>query len=576
MNKKIAFILAFMFFILVVSFIFIKFHFLKAKDFKPDTSKKKSIVDLRPDIIAKLQQLVKDGSNGLYILSIEKINPDVLASKLDVVNASISIDSTVMRQLDHLKKLPDDIFKIHFNSLHIDGIGITDLLEKKRLDITSINISHPVIEVYHHLRVYNKPVRERNDTLSLYHRLKGQMNQIGIGKINIESGTFINYADADKRNVTRINNITVHINELLIDSSTQFDANRFLFAKHAMIDARNYMVPIPDSLYYFKTGAITILAEQHKIILLNVDFCPRGNRKQFESKLQFRKDMYHIVLPKVILYDVDWWAMMNHEKFIAKKGDISGGSFKIFFDKSLPANPVIKADNFPQQLLMKIPLSVSITNLNLKNVNVSYEEYNPKAKQSGVVIFDVLNARVNNVSNIGADIKKHPVADFSANGLFMHHIPMRARFTFNLSKYKTGDFTADITMDTLDKPVITSFAEPLGLFSVKTGELQHGIAHIEGNNSDAKGKVAISYSNLYINPLKKAGNDGVLKKKHLTGLIANVFLIKNENPAKGNQLRQPVYSVKRDHHSNFFNLIWITILTGILKTIGIPVKFVIH
>jgi hypothetical protein len=82
MKKKIAIILALVLLIIAGSYVFIKYNFLKAKDFKPDTSKQKSIIDLRPSIIAKLQQLVKDGSNGLYILSIEKINPDVFASKL--------------------------------------------------------------------------------------------------------------------------------------------------------------------------------------------------------------------------------------------------------------------------------------------------------------------------------------------------------------------------------------------------------------------------------------------------------------------------------------------------------------
>jgi hypothetical protein len=50
--------------------------------------------------------------------------------------------------------------------------------------------------------------------------------------------------------------------------------------------------------------------------------------------------------------------------------------------------------------------------------------------------------------------------------------------------------------------------------------------------------------------------------------------VKNENP-KDNELRQPNFTVERNKYSSFFNLVWKTILTGILKTIGIPVKLVI-
>ena len=77
---------------------------MKTNDVKLDNSKALSVLDLRPAIIAKLQQLVKDGSNGLYTLSIQKIDPDLLSSKLDVVDGVIAIDTAAMQRLDESKK----------------------------------------------------------------------------------------------------------------------------------------------------------------------------------------------------------------------------------------------------------------------------------------------------------------------------------------------------------------------------------------------------------------------------------------------------------------------------------------
>ena len=576
MIRKVIIILSIVLLIITGGYIFIKFYFLKVKDFKPDTSKDKSIIDLRPAIIAKLQQLVKDGSDGLYTLSIEKINPDVLASTLDIINASLHIDTTVMLQLGKQKELPDDIFKIHFDSLHIDGIGFDYLFHTRRVNITRINISNPLIEVYHKQLANNKALRARNDTLSFYTRIREEMNKITIGNINVDKGTLIIYRAPQNKNITRFNDVAIKIKDVLVDSSTQFDATRFLFAKHATIDAKNYIIPTADSLYYFKTGAISISAELHKLTLLNVELNARGNRKQFENKLHYRKDRYHFAFPRVTLYNVDWWALMNHDKFISKKTVIMGGVFTTFLDRSLPANPAPPVDNFPHQLLMKVPIPVSVGNIKLQHVNVSYEEYSPEAKRSSTAFFDNINGRLNYVSNIPADIKKHPVANFSGRGLFMHHTPMKVRFTFNLSKYKTGDFTADVSMDTLDNGTINPLAQPLGLFSVKSGKMQHATAHIEGNNFKAKCKIAISYTGLHIQPLKKANENGQLKKKRITSVIANAFFIKNDNPEKGKELRKPDYSVERDHHGNFFNMIWTTVLTGILKTVGIPVKLGMH
>jgi hypothetical protein len=50
------------------AYLYVRFDALKAKDYKPDQSKSTSVADMRPAIIAKLQQLVKDGSGGLYRL----------------------------------------------------------------------------------------------------------------------------------------------------------------------------------------------------------------------------------------------------------------------------------------------------------------------------------------------------------------------------------------------------------------------------------------------------------------------------------------------------------------------------
>ncbi len=573
MKKKFIIILIIVLFIFTGGFLFIKFYYLKAKDFSADASKEKSILDLRPSVIAKLQQLVKDGSNGLYILSIEKIDPDLISSKLDVINASIHIDSTVMLQLDSQKKLPDDIFTIHFDSLHIDGIGIADLLHQTRVDITGIHISTPLIEVFHKTRAYNKEERAHNDSLSLYQRIKGQLSKISIGHINIDNGTFIDHDMAHPKTVTKFKDVTIRINDLLIDSSTQFDANRFLFAKQATIEAGNYISATPDSLYYFKAGAISISAAQHQITLLNISLDPRFSREQFESKSHYRKEMYQIQVPKITLNDIDWWAMMNREKFIAKEAAIAGGVFKIFLDRSLPSNPAIQINNFPQQLLMKIPIPVSVNNLALKNVNISYEEYNPDAKKGAVVYFDNINARLNNASNIMTEMKKDPIADFSGSCLFMHHIPMNAKLSLDLINYKSGKFTADLHMGTLDNLIINPVAEALGLVSIKSGEMQEGTAHISGSNLNTKCKLAISYTGLKISLLKKTDENGQVKKKHLTDFIANTFLIKKENPAEGKELRQPDFSMERGHHRNFFSTIWVTITTGFLKTIGAPVKF---
>src|ERR1700733_9331728 len=78
-----------------------------------------SPIDLRPAIIAKLQSLIKSGSDSLYDLSIEKIQPDVLSSTLDIVGAKLTPNKQALQHLDGLQKAPDDVFTVSLDSLHI-------------------------------------------------------------------------------------------------------------------------------------------------------------------------------------------------------------------------------------------------------------------------------------------------------------------------------------------------------------------------------------------------------------------------------------------------------------------------
>jgi hypothetical protein len=571
--KKLIIISGVILIIACAGFLYLKKDALKAADFKPDNSKASSSLDLRPSIIAKLQQLVKDASQGLYILSIDKLEPDVLSSKLDVTEGTISVDTAAMQELDQLKMLPDDVFHIKFHSLHIDGIGLDDLLHKKAIDITGASLNDPVINIYHIARSYNKEEHKKNDSLTLYQRLMGQMKSIAITAINITHGTLIIHDVEQPRHITKFNDITIRMNDILIDSSTQYDASRFLFAKHAVLETRNYTFPTPDSLYYVKLGRISLTGEKHEVTVLNAQLQHRGSLQEFEKKLHGRDEMYDVTLPKVVLHNVNWWQLVNREKIVSAKTDIYGGTVSVFSDLSIPLGAKKPMNHFPHQLVMMIQVPVLVSELNFHGLKLVLQQYNPETRSTGMVTCTNINGAARHITNIPDEIRRLPYTSLTAKALFMNKAAMTVRFKFNLAKYQSGQFSADVNMDTLNKITINPIAEPLGRFTVKNGQMQQGTAHVEGDNFNLHGTVEIFYTDLHITPLKSDSTHGELKKNHLKSFFANTVFIKNENP-HGNDLRQPAVTVGRDHHQNFVAYIWTAILTGLCKTIGIPVKLV--
>ncbi len=571
-NKIFIIITAAVLLVVVPVYIYTRYHLLRAKDFKPDNYKATSVTDLRPALIAKLQQLVKDGSGGLYHLSIEQIDPDVLASAADVNNATLMPDSAALKHLDSLHLLPDDIFKISFSKLHITGIGITDLLSKRNISLKNIIVVSPVIELYKNEKWYNKNRRINNDTSTLYHKLAGKIESISIDSIVVKHGTFISH-EAKKKPSGQLKDVAIKMSDILIDSTTQYDTKRFLFAREATLSTKNLYGRTADSLYYYTCKSVIISTADNKLTAENIELHPRGNKHWFESHLTNRKEMYNVNIPTLTLSGINWWNLTNKKNIIAKEAAIYKGNITIFLDRSLPFRKV-KINNYPHQLLMRLPIPVSITLTHIRHAKLSYSEYNPGMAKTGTIYIDDMNGTVSNITNIPGEIKKHSMMVMQSTGLFMHKIPITDGFHFDLSKYKTGNFTMDLNIGNIDRTVLNPITTPLGEFELKRGSIQKGIAHVIGDNFKGAGHGELLYRNLYLVGLKKdADKASGIKKKSVLSFIGNALLIKNNNPSRGESARAVPFDFTRKPKTTFFSLVWGTIFLGILKTIGLPPSF---
>ncbi|MDQ6904960.1 MAG: hypothetical protein M3139_18355 [Bacteroidota bacterium] len=555
------------------AYLYLRFHTLKTKDYKPDESKAASVVDMRPAIIAKLQQLVKDGSDGLYRLSLDTLNVHLLSTSADISHASIMLDSSQLNTLDSAHKLPDDLFEISFSTLHIDGIGLSNFTSKDNFSLGKISITNPVIKIFHKEKWYNKGVRKMNDTLTLYQKITKKVKSISIDTIDVINGTVISHEGGEKSKANTFDNISININNLLIDSSTQYDTKRFLFAKQAFFSTKNYSGRTSDSLYFYKCQSINISAADHSMIAKGIELVPRYSRQKFESHLSARQAMFHITIPTITLSGIDWWDFTNRKSIIANEAVISNLSCKIYLDRSLPFRQV-KVDNYPHQLLMRMSRPVLVKKLRITHANLVYNEYNPGLDTTATIYIDDMNGEVANITNMKNRVKTNRYLKVKSSGLFMHSVPMKVDFSFDLLKYKNGNFTTDLNVGAIDKDILNPVARTSGEFFLKKGSIQKGVVHVDGDNFKGNGHGQVLYKNLYLVGLKKdKDKPGGVKKKSVLSFIGNVLLIKNNNPPKGEEPKMIDFTFERKSTSTFLNVVWGTIFTGILKTIGLPPSF---
>lgn len=523
-----------------------------------------STLDLRPLFIAKIQQLVKQGSKGLYNISINSMEVNLLQSRVILQNVQLMHDTIVLAALDSSKQAPDDVFKASFDTLKINGINLDDILARKTIDFKEIQITGPTIEVYHSRRPYNP--RKSVDSLTLFDRIMKDMNSIAIGKLVIQKGTFISHNLASKNKKTRLNDVELQFTDILIDSSTENANDRFLFARQASLSTKNYTTKTKDDAYLFKIGELTIQVPQQTMTIHNLSLASRYTKQQFQQKLTHQKEQYNFSVPKMTIRKFDWWAFMHEDRFEADELSMHDAILKIYLDRSLP-RPKSKMGNFLPQLIMKLPVQVSIASMHTRNLDFTYQEYNPRSTQTGSFHFDHVNLDITDITNIPLHMKKKKQTFVTGTARFKK-VPVKTRFAFDLLNYKTGRFSSSFSTGGFEGNIMNDIAEPLGLLKIEKGTVKEFNINMQGDERQASGKLLILYNNLKISLYKKEPAERGLDKRGVIGFIANTFVIKDDNPTKNKGVRNPLASFQRDPQAGFFNLVWKTALNGILKTVG--------
>jgi hypothetical protein len=566
--KKITIIFVLIGVVAVSAFVYVRqslstpgFQPAAAKEASAATKEGESAIDLRPRLITKLQQLVKNGSDGLYNLSVHEIAPDVLASRVTIRNVLLTPDSAVLRDLQSKGLAPGDVFRISLKELNIDGLGIKDLVEKDVIDLKTISIKSPTIEVSH---LSGSKKTEGGPTL--YQRIMKQLKHLAVDRITLEDGELVSH---NKKKTTRFNAVSIVLSNLLIDSSTQTDKNRFLFSKDAELTAKNFLQPTSDGLYNLKIASLNISSSNHRVTAHGFQLEPRFSKEAFQKQVKTMQERYSISIPTIELHNLDWWGLLNDEGLNAASADVGNVDLNIYLDRSLPAGPP-SIRNFPHQQIMSLPVPIEIARLNIGNLDLDYEEFNPKSGEKSVLKVQDIHGKILNLTNKPEAIRKNSTTIVNAGGKLLG-IPVDMNLQLDLARYKTGAFSAALKTNGFDGTIVNQVSEPSAMFRVKRGKVNGITSHVSGDNYQASGKVLFLYENLHITPLEKDNrHPGKLEKRNVTSFLANTLVIKNENPKNGEQPREEDCSFKREPNSSFYNLIWKTTFTGILKTIGAP------
>ena len=315
-----------------------------------------------------------------------------------------------------------------------------------------------------------------------------------------------------------------------------------------------------NNRYKISMGAFDINNANASMRIKNFTVKPMFTEAAFSKSLKQQEDLYNLEFNNIELNGIDTRLLITQKRLEAATATLQP-VVKIYRDRTVAEDLTSKVGKYPHQMLQKIKFPFSVKKMIIKNGLVAYTEKSNVSKQTGVVVFKNINGTVSNVTNIIDLINKNNLLLLDATASFMGISQMHTVWKLPLNS-NNGAFDVSGTAGGFNAVSLNPLIEPLGMASIKKGQVNKLSFNMTGTDLVANGSATLLYEDLKIEVLKL--DSGNVKKKGLQSLLANA-LMKNSNPLNG-ATRTEEINYQRDISKSFFNLLWKSIFSAAKKT----------
>lgn len=525
----------------------------------------------KPLLQAQLKDMVLKSTDSLYHIEYSNFDLDLASGDATLSDFRLVPDSVVYEKLVALKKAPDNLFTLSVKKLTIKNVGARKAWDEKILNIDNISIDKPSLTIVNKRYAFNDTVRVGTPKTP-YELIKKTLKRLRIDSISLKdiSVTYINKSTPVTRR-TALKHLDINISNVVIDSLSALDSNRFYYTKGVEVILHNYKIATPDSLYNAELKRIYFSTARREIILDNVNFSPRYNHADFYRKTGTSGDIFTLKFKKIAITDIDLQRFLRDQKLYAGTMDISNSDVLIYSNNAYKGKKSIKIGHDPHQALQRVALDMKLSRLNITHTDIVYAETDATTEQTGVITFNNTSGYILNVTN-DADVKrKNPFMIARIKTHFMNVAPLQVNFKFNLNA-KNGAFNYSGTLGKFDGRVLDKLVKPLALVHVESADVERLNFDVDANNYSGKGHLEFYYKNLNVQLLKKVDGQPTLQKQGFISKIANALIIENANPDKNGKLRPGPINLKREPTVSFFSFLYKGLLDGLKPSVGFDKK----
>ena len=518
---------------------------------------------IKPMLSKRIKTAVLQATDSLYQLNFKDIHYNLISGNAEVLNVVWRADSNLYQSLKIAKKLPDNIYQGKVNKIRLSGLQPWTIFFSNKLELGTISITDPNVELLHEKQDYNSLKTAKSPYQIISKFVKSfSVNKVVFQNINF---TYHNQAKSNKTHVSRIENLDLEVSDLLIDSTSEKDKQRFYYTKECVFKLKKVQIPSQDSLNTIKINELLFSTKTRSLSVKHLVVQPRFKEMEYSVRTN-GDDRIGVIFNDIELKDINIEELFRNKKIYAKSLNINQGNLNVFTDTRIfnvpPKSPYRP---FPHEAFRDWNLKFMIDKVNMRNFNINYSEYNPETKLAGNVIFRRVTGRIKNFTNDTLALKNNPNCQVIFNGSLMNKAAITLKFDFDMLAPKS-DFVFMGNVKKMEILHLNQVTSSLGFAKAEKGTLNEFTCNLKGDKYGLKGSATMLYQDLNITILKKGDEPG-LKKRKLLSFFANQFVIKDSNPTGKSPVRVSTIQYERIPTKPFFYTLWKGILSGITKSV---------
>ncbi len=514
----------------------------------------------------KLQAQINEKSGGLYRLSFREFRISLWRGAASMQGAVLAVDTAVFRQLPDSAQSAS-LITARVNRVQLSGFKVLRYVFSKKIALSEIRIDTPRVQI---IRMRKETEKEEGGKESLYAQLPEAVQDARIGKLDIRGIDFRTVEKAQLRQgLGYLRRLSVLADDIRLTEEALDDSTRLWSAASLRIYGTGLSYYSPDGLYQYEISQLEAASDKGLLDIDSLHVRPRYPEREFARKLYYKGDRFDVRVAKIRLSGTDLKNLQKENRVLSRLLEIESPQIKVFNDKSRPEIKKIASDNFPALAFQRLPLSLSIDSLLVKEGNVYYREFNPKSRKIGTVSFEALNGTFSNVSNDPIVLKKNAWISSKIQAKFLGAPKLDVEIKWNMLD-SAGAFTYAGTLQGVKAGYLNRLLEPIALVRAEEGQIDGVNFRVSANRFGAQVYTKLLYHDLKVAVLNES--DGSLEKKGLFSLFVNWVAVKKSNPRKSGE--EPVVaqiSYEHPQDRSFFNLMWKALFNGFKENLGVPI-----